>query len=182
MEKLAQLGIPIFYSNPVKLEDIANNIRLLGQYADNPSQADLSATAFQNQLELLRKKYHNEKSVSYFYQLSDQPLMTVAKGGWPNQVFALCGGKNIFADSAVPYPQVNTEQVVVRQPQVIFGTSHSNTDLNRWQQWQGKIPAVDHHAIYRLNSDWLNRPTPRTLLAVQQVCDYLDQVRNSSHK
>ncbi|ENX3946722.1 vitamin B12 ABC transporter substrate-binding protein BtuF [Photobacterium damselae] len=182
MEKLAQLGIPIFYSNPVKLEDIANNIRLLGQYADNPSQADLSATAFQNQLELLRKKYHNEKSVSYFYQLSDQPLMTVAKGGWPNQVFALCGGKNIFADSAVPYPQVNTEQVVVRQPQVIFGTSHSNTDLSRWQQWQGKIPAVDHHAIYRLNSDWLNRPTPRTLLAVQQVCDYLDQVRNSSHQ
>lgn len=61
MEKLAQLGIPIFYSNPVKLEDIANNIRLLGQYADNPSQADLSATAFQNQLELLRKNIITKK-------------------------------------------------------------------------------------------------------------------------
>ncbi len=31
--------------------------------------------------------------------------------------------------------------------------------------------------IFTLQADWLNRPTPRTIKAVKQVCELLDRVR-----
>ncbi len=180
MEKLAQLGFTIYYSNPLELEDIPQSIEALGQYSANPQQAKQVADEFRQTLNTLKTEYKNQRPVRYFYQLSNTPIITVADKSWPSQVFTLCGGLNIFADSPAAYPQVSEEQVVVRQPEVIFGTPHAGTETNVWQKWQGKLPAIDNQHVFTLQADWLNRPTPRTIKAVEQVCDRLNQVRKDS--
>lgn len=180
MEKLAQLGFTIYYSNPLELEDIPQSIEALGQYSANPQQAKQVADEFRQTLNTLKTEYKNQRPVRYFYQLSNTPIITVADKSWPSQVFTLCGGLNIFADSPAAYPQVSEEQVVVRQPEVIFGTPHAGTETNVWQKWQGKLPAIDNQHVFALQADWLNRPTPRTIKAVEQVCDRLNQVRKDS--
>lgn len=180
MAKLEQLGFTIYYSNPLELEDIPQSIEALGQYSAQPEQARLIAQEFRLTLNTLKAKYYDQRPVRYFYQLSASPIITVANKSWPSQVFTLCGGQNIFADSPAAYPQVSEEQVVVRQPEVIFGTPHAGTETSVWQKWQGKLPAIDNHHIFTLQADWLNRPTPRTIKAVEQVCDRLNQVRKDS--
>ncbi|WP_367998730.1 vitamin B12 ABC transporter substrate-binding protein BtuF [Photobacterium sanguinicancri] len=177
MTKLEQLGFNIVYSTSKELPAIADTIERLGQYADSPQQAQQAAKNYREQLTALTEKYQRQEKVRYFYQLSASPIITVADGHWPSQVFQVCGGENIFSTSKAPYPQVSQEQVVIRQPEIIFGTSHANTNVDIWQDWQGKIPAVDNRQIFTVNSDWLNRPTPRTLKAIKQVCDHLDTVR-----
>ena len=104
--------------------------------------------------------------------------MTIADNSWPSQIFGFCGGENIFAHSRVAYPQVNQEQVLVRQPQVIFSSQPINATQQPWAQWQDQLVAVQQHHLYQLNANWLNRPTPRTLLAIKQVCLLLNQVRD----
>ncbi|MGF1757773.1 vitamin B12 ABC transporter substrate-binding protein BtuF [Photobacterium sagamiensis] len=179
MAKLEQLGIEVYYSNPTQLADIADTIEALGQYSAQPEYAAKTANQFRQQLTDLQLQHQNLRPVRFFYQLSASPIITAANGSWPTQIFTVCGGQNIFGDSIATYPQVSEEQVVTRQPEVIFGTPHSGTDTRVWNKWQGKLPAVDNQHIFTLQADWLNRPTPRSIKAVQQVCELLDSVRKN---
>lgn len=180
LNKLRQMGLKIYDSKTRTLDDIATNIETLSQYADAPSVGMKNARDFRHHLAQLKAKYHNAKRVSYFYQLSEKPIITMAKDSWPSEVFSFCGGVNVFKDSASPYPQVGLEQVILAKPDVIFNSRHAVKDSSMWQSWT-QIPAVKHQYIWTLNSDWINRPTPRTLGAIKEVCDHFDQVRKMTN-
>ncbi|MBY6198655.1 vitamin B12 ABC transporter substrate-binding protein BtuF [Vibrio hangzhouensis] len=177
LEKLEKLGFNLFYSETASLKDIAINLKRLSQYAEDPSVGQEAALTFTTRLRQLKQQYDTNEPVRYFYQLSEKPIITLAQGNWPSEVFEFCGGENIFADSKAPYPQVSQEQIIVRQPQAIFTSEHAIANGNLWQQWSAQLPAVEQQHIWSLTSDWLNRPTPRTLLAIEQVCNYFEQVR-----
>lgn len=179
LAKLEQFGFNIYYSKTKSLDSIATNIEQLSQYASDPSIGENNAKQYKEQLNALRLKYKDVEPVSYFYQLSEKPIITVAQGHWPSEVFEFCGGRNIFEDSASPYPQVGIEQVVLNKPQVIFTSQHAIENGTMWQSWEEEIPAAAKNQIWSLNSDWINRPTTRTLQAIQQVCDYFDRVREN---
>ncbi|WP_434566631.1 vitamin B12 ABC transporter substrate-binding protein BtuF [Vibrio chagasii] len=179
LAKLEQFGFNIYYSKTKSLDSIATNIEQLSQYASDPTIGENNAKQYKEQLNALRLKYKDAEPVSYFYQLSEKPIITVAQGHWPSEVFEFCGGRNIFEDSASPYPQVGIEQVVLNKPQVIFTSQHAIENGTMWQSWEEEIPAVAKNQIWSLNSDWINRPTTRTLQAIQQVCDYFDRVREN---
>ncbi|CAK1700704.1 vitamin B12 transport system substrate-binding protein [Vibrio crassostreae] len=179
LAKLEQFGFNIYYSKTKSLDSIATNIEQLSQYASDPSIGENNAQQYREQLNALRLKYKDAEPVNYFYQLSEKPIITVAQGHWPSEVFEFCGGHNIFEDSASPYPQVGIEQVVLRKPQVIFTSQHAIENGTMWQTWQNEIPAVAQNQIWSLNSDWINRPTTRTLQAIQQVCDFFDRARQN---
>ncbi|AIV04528.1 vitamin B12 ABC transporter substrate-binding protein BtuF [Vibrio harveyi] len=177
LDKLKQFGIPIYYSTTGTLEDIAKNIEQLSQYSEKPEVGRKAAEDFRAQLEALKEKYNTEDKVSYFYQLSEKPLITVAGKNWPSEVFTFCGGKNIFAKGSAPYPQVSIEQVITRQPEVLFTSRHAMSNDGMWAEWKSDIPALKNGHVWSLNSDWINRPTPRTLNAITEVCEHFESVR-----
>ncbi|HDM8134137.1 vitamin B12 ABC transporter substrate-binding protein BtuF [Vibrio harveyi] len=177
LDKLKQFGIPIYYSTTGTLEDIAKNIEQLSQYSEKPEVGRKAAEDFRAQLEALKEKYNTEDKVSYFYQLSEKPIITVAGKNWPSEVFTFCGGKNIFAKGSAPYPQVSIEQVITRQPEVLFTSRHAMSNDGMWAEWKSDIPALKNGHVWSLNSDWINRPTPRTLNAITEVCEHFESVR-----
>ncbi|WP_442958702.1 vitamin B12 ABC transporter substrate-binding protein BtuF [Photobacterium sp. Hal280] len=186
MAKLEQLGIRIFYSHPTTLDAIADSLETLGSFAEDPATANQAASAFRHTMAQLNQQYGHQKPVRYFYQLGISPLMSMSGESWPSQVFALCGGENIFADSPVAYPQVSKEQVIVRRPEAIF-TPHGSAGpdanaFNLWLPWHEQLPAVREQHLYQTQADWLNRPTPRALLAAQEICKQLDEVRKNHHQ
>ncbi|MGP8307028.1 vitamin B12 ABC transporter substrate-binding protein BtuF [Vibrio sp. YIC-376] len=177
LEKLKQFDVPIYYSTTGSLEDIASNIEQLSQYSEDPQVGQKAADDFRTQLEALKKKYNTENKVRYFYQLSEKPIITVAGKNWPSEVFTFCGGENIFTDSGSPYPQVSIEQVITRQPDVIFTSRHAMSNDGMWSEWKNELPALKNGHIWSLNADWINRPTPRTLNAITEVCEHFESVR-----
>jgi vitamin B12 transport system substrate-binding protein len=179
VEKLEQFGFNLHYSTTKSLTDIADNIEALSEYADDPSIGQQAAEDFRQQLTNAKQRYTTDVAVSYFYQLSEKPIITVAQNNWPSVVFEFCGGQNVFEKSPVPYPQVSIEQVIVRQPQAIFTSEHAIANGNMWDKWRQQLPAVGQGHLWSLTSDWLNRPTPRTLRAIEEVCEHLQHVRNS---
>lgn len=177
LDKLKQLGLTIYTTKTQKLDDIANNIEALSQFADDPGIGQQAARDFRQSLITLKQSYGSQSKVRYFYQLSEKPIITLAKGSWPSEVFEFCGGENIFANSASPYPQVGIEQVLLAKPDVIFTSEHAIRNGTMWQKWQQQLPAVQNGFVWALTSDWLNRPTPRTLQAIEEVCEYFSVVR-----
>lgn len=177
LEKLAQFDVPIYYSTSSSLMDIANNIEQLSQYSENPQIGQKAADDFRTQLNVLKDKYNTEDKVRYFYQLSEKPIITVAGKNWPSEVFSFCGGENIFSSAGSPYPQVSIEQIITRQPDVIFTSRHAMSSDGMWSEWKNEVPALKDGHIWSLNADWINRPTPRTLNAITEVCDYFESVR-----
>ncbi|WP_342608107.1 vitamin B12 ABC transporter substrate-binding protein BtuF [Vibrio tritonius] len=177
LEKLKQMGFKLYASHVQTLADIATNIDQLSQFADDPNIGHQAAQTFRDQLSALHTQYGHGKPVPYFYQLSQKPIITVAQDSWPSEVFSFCGGKNVFVKSPSPYPQVGMEQVILAKPQVIFTSEHAMSDGSMWNDWHNELPAVAKHQVWKLHSDWLNRPTPRTVRAIKEVCNYFAKAR-----
>lgn len=179
LDKLRQFGFTIYDSETKTLEDIAKNIEQMSQFSDDPNIGLQAAKQYRKGLAKLKQQYEVSQPVRYFYQLSEKPIITVAQGNWPSEIFRFCGGENIFANSSAPYPQVSIEQVVIKQPDVIFTSEHAIQDQSQWANWKAEIPAVKNQHMWSLNSDWINRPTPRTLNAIKEVCARFEYTRQN---
>ncbi len=177
LTQLHSLGFNIYYSDITRLTEIARQIEELSQFSDNPKIGEQNARAFRHKLNELQETYRHKKTVSYFYQLDHNPMFTVAQNQWPSEIFSLCGGRNIFATAPASYPQVGLEQIIAYTPEVIFTSSSMNRDNQIWHKWHQHIPAVKNQFIHTLNADWLDRPGPRSLKALEQVCHFLDIAR-----
>lgn len=175
--KIRQLGLKLYVSEPHTLQDVAKDLRQLGKLTGHEVQAEQAAAAYTKQLQTIQQQNASKTPVKVFYQLWSNPLMTVAKGSWMQQLLPVCRADNVFVDAANAYPQVSLEAVLLRQPQVIIRTAETgNAQALNWQQWP-EIPAVKKQQIYTIDADLLQRPTPRLLQGLAQLCQILDQAR-----
>lgn len=165
-EQLQRLGIQVEWIDPADIDDMIAALRGLEKWSPHPALAQQNADKLQQQENALRQRYSQPRKIRLFLQFGQQPLFTAAKATLQNEIISLCGGENIFADSAVPWPQVSREQVLARQPQaiVIGGDAAQASSVAHFWQPQLKVPVI------AINEDWLSRPGPRLLLAAQQLC------------
>jgi iron complex transport system substrate-binding protein len=114
-----------------------------------------------------------------FYQVSDAPLFTLGGKHLVSRALALCGGRNVFADLALPAPQVSVEAVLAANPQVIVaGTADAQRPpwLDRWLEWPA-LDAVRRHSLFVVDANLLHRPGPRFVDGVAELCAALAQAR-----
>ena len=179
INKIRQLGIPVYISEPRQLSDVSHTLRSIGLLAHTEKVAESSAQQFDRRLNDLRQHYVRSKPLSVFYQVWEQPLITINGEQLINEVIKLCGGVNVFADVPVLAPVVSAEEVMVKNPRVIIGGAREDEKqhwIYQWQQWSS-IDAVKNDHYYFINPDLLNRQTARILNGANQVCEILDKVR-----
>lgn len=179
IERLLELGIPVFYNELRRLDDIARAIEQFGQLAGTESVAVSAASAFRVREADLRGRYSGRGPVRVFYQIWDKPLMAINGDHLISDVIRLCGGKNVFAALTQSVPVISTEAVVIADPEAIFGaTTEANPkgNLNSWQNWP-RINAVAHDNLFGITADLISRYTPRILEGAQQMCEDLDAAR-----
>ena len=175
---IEQLGIPVFYSEPTDFASLGQEIRALGTRLGLQHSADAQADAYLARLAALKARYGHGEPVRVFYQLWNPPLTSVSGLAWPAQAIALCGGDNLVANAASPYPQVGLEQIIKADPQLILAGSRDEEALAHWQQWPS-LTAVKESRLVLINPDELHRFTPRALNAVEQVCLAIAAARTS---
>lgn len=176
--QLARLGIPVFVSEPKRLEDIPATLRRLGQLAQTAA-AEKAASSFENRLSALRSRYSGLRSIGVFYEIWNQPLMTVGGNHVISAAIALCGGRNLFAQLTQPAEAVELEAVLRANPEVIVasGMGEQRPDwLDHWRRWP-QMAAVKHGNLFFIPPDLLQRHTPRLLDGAEQLCVALDTVR-----
>ncbi|KFZ39042.1 ABC transporter substrate-binding protein [Shewanella mangrovi] len=177
LARIKSLGFKLYMSHPDTLVQVADEMEALGKLTDHLPQAQQQAAQYRQRLNQLIEQNAHKPKVKLFYQLWSNPMMTVAKGSWVQQIIDVCQGENVFYDASSPYPQVSLEKVLLTQPQVIISSKETgNPQTIDWQRWP-EIPAVNQQHIFSIDADILQRQTPRALLGMQQMCDALDKVR-----
>jgi iron complex transport system substrate-binding protein len=181
ISRIRELNIPVFVVETSSLEDIPNLYRRLGQLSGRDSQANIQAENFSKRLNQLRKTFSSRKDIRLFYQIWNEPLMTLNGDHMVTDMIELCGGVNVFANAAALVPYVNIESVVAANPDIIISGGNNKTDLldsGFWRKWTG-ISAVKHQHLYAIPSDLLQRHSGRILEGTGLLCEYIDLVRSS---
>jgi len=180
ISRIRELGIPVFVVETGNLQDIPHLYRRLGQLSGYAKQSDIQATIFSQRLEHLRQTYKNSEKVRLFYQIWNEPLMTLNGDHMVTDMIELCGGINIFSDADALVPYVNIESVLAENPQIIISGGNKKSDLldsEFWQKWKG-ISAVKNQHLYAIPSDLLQRHSDRILEGTRLICEYIDLVRS----
>lgn len=183
IDRLRDLHIPLFFSEPRRLDDIATSLTRLGVLFGTSPAAQPAADAFRRDIAQLRARYAKRAPVSVFFEVWNQPLMTLNGEHMVSDVIALCGGRNVFAALKPLVPTVSTEAVLAANPDAIVTTSQGATasdgtlpTLESWRAWP-TLSAVRHGNLFAIDGDLLTRPAPRIAQGAAQLCEDLDQAR-----
>ncbi|WP_038496908.1 cobalamin-binding protein [Collimonas arenae] len=176
LARLRALGIPVFESEPHKLEAIASSLLRLGRLAGTEDSGAAAAKAFNARLAQLTATYQQRPPVRVFYQIWQKPLMTLNGSHMVSSVIRLCGGENVFGQLPQLAPTVSTEAVLTANPEVIFAADGGDTPDTGWQRFP-KLAAVADNNIFKLTSNWMSRPGPRILDGAAELCQKLDLAR-----
>ena len=168
IDRLAELGLPVFRSEPRELDDIATTLERLGALAGTEQPAKQAAGAFRSRKRELETRYAGRPRVRVFYQVWDRPLLTVNGDHVISKVIALCGGENVFAALPLIAPEIDAEAVLRASPEVVL-TSRAG-EPRKW---------LPKSRFYVVPADLIQRHTPRLLEGAEHVCRALEDARGA---
>ena len=179
LERLAALGIPVFFSEPQRLGDVPDTLIRLGRLAGSEREAQAAAARYRDELARLRASYRDRRPVRVFFEIAMQPLMTLNHAHLASDVLALCGGSNVFAASDLIAPEVSVEAVLLQYPDAILFSDQLGTVENMRDWWgeRAQLRAVRTGQVYSVPGELVLRQTPRVLQGAQRVCETLDAAR-----
>lgn len=179
LDKLKALRIPIYLNESRRLEDVAHTIEAFGHLAGTAHTAQPAADLFRARVRALADRYGRRPVVRTFYQIWDQPLMTVNRHHLISEVIRLCGGENVFGELAQLAPTIGVEGVLAADPEVIVASGMGEARpewLDQWRRWPG-IQASHADNLYFIPPDLIQRHTPRILDGATLLCRYLEEAR-----
>ena len=184
-QRLIDLGLAVFVSEPNSFELIISNIERFSQMAGRYASAAAEIEKMHQTYSSLRDEYSEKSPVRVFYQVWNPPLMTLSREHSVSGALELCGGINVFADEPGLAPRINVEGVIAKNPQLILLAGHSQAQSptwgKEWQQWPA-IDAVAHDQVKQINPDIINRPTRRFLEGTREICELIDDARQATAK
>jgi iron complex transport system substrate-binding protein len=101
----------------------------------------------------------------------------VGKGSFADDLIHLAGGENIAGGEKKMYPRLGMEEILKRSPEVIIVSSMNpkgnyGKALQEWTRWK-TIPAVQQGRIYLVDSDLIDRPSPRIIEGLEEIARIL---------
>jgi iron complex transport system substrate-binding protein len=182
IEMMRKLSVPMFHSEPRKLEDIPASLRKLGQLMGTEAAARPAASQLEQQLAGLRGLYAKRPVVRSFYQVWDKPLYTLNGEHIVSDALRLCGGENIFARLPVTAPVVGVEGVLHENPEAIFATAEKDYGgVSMWKAYPA-LTAVRNGNLFTIDGNLLNRAGPRMIAGAAMLCEKLELARQHRRK
>jgi len=179
LERLQDLGIALYVTEPRELETIATNLERLGRLAGTTPAAEAAADRFRARHRALVERFADRPELTVFYEIWNDPLMTINGAHLISAIIRGCGGRNVFADLPSIAPRISVEAVLARDPEVIIASGMDDARpewLEAWKRWP-ELEAVRRDHLYFIPPGILQRHTPRVLDGMAQLCRQLEDAR-----
>jgi iron complex transport system substrate-binding protein len=181
LQRLEQLGLTLFYSEPRDIEHIATSLERFGKLAGSESIARKTAQDFRQGVRKLGDRYAGRNRVRVFYQIWQRPLMTVNGRHMISAWLRLCRAENVFAQLPDLAPVVDAEAVLKANPEVLLAGRYAGKGEDWkafWLRWP-QLRAVAGKHLYTVPAETMERYTPRALSAATELCEHIDRARGS---
>ncbi|MBK1887226.1 cobalamin-binding protein [Marinobacter sp. DY40_1A1] len=179
IELLEALGIPQFAIEPRTFEGVSSVLERLSTLAGTEQAGFAEAERFRKGIADIADEYRNAEPIPVFYQVWEQPLMTINNDHLIGKVLQLCGGVNVFGDMPRLVPRISAEVVLKADPHAILtGSAEGESDeqLDRWRDYP-ELSAVARDNLIFVPASPISRPTPRLLEAGKLICQKLEVAR-----
>ena len=173
IERIRNFGIPVFVVNPEGIETILSSILAIGKAIGAEEKAKSVTSTMARRLAAIDETIrHAPSRPKLFFQIGISPIVSVGRGTFLDEMIHRAGAENAV-QSQTPYPRFSTEQVLALAPEMIIITSMARDDIfsevkKTWESWPS-LPAVQKKAIHLVNSDILDRPTPRVVDGLEML-------------
>ncbi|WP_456277825.1 cobalamin-binding protein [Bacillus sp. AK128] len=180
VEELERRKIPHIVLNPQSLEDIANDLLLVGKMTDTFEIATNIVNRYKqfiNEYRELSTKIKIKPSV--YWEWWPKPVFSPGGINWLTEISLLAGSTNIFAHRNVASYQSEWEEIVALNPDHIcmawvgVDQQKMKPELVKKRFQAELIHAVEHNHIYVLEEPLYCRPSPRLLLGLKKLAPLL---------
>jgi iron complex transport system substrate-binding protein len=177
---LEGLGLRVFYlANPMDFDGLFDNLVLVGEMTGHTTEAESLVAELETRVEAVELKVDPDNRPSVYYEVDATDLnapWTTGAGTFQDVLITTAGGVNVFADLE-GWVQLSLEEIVRRDPDVmLFGSGpYVPTTVDSVSQrpgWAG-IEAVSTGRVYGVDTNWVDRPGPRLVDALEAVAAVL---------
>ena len=174
------LGIPIFQvPNPLDFEGLFTNLAEIGKLTGHESEAEALADALRARVEAVIEITTGAEPAKVYYEVDGtDPTApwTTGSGTFQDVLITLAGGENIAADIE-GWGQISLEELIVRNPDLMIfeqgvwvpTTVDNVAERTGW----GDISAVVNGTIVEIDTNWIGRPGPRLVDALEAIAKAL---------
>ncbi len=166
-KQLEAQNIAIFVTNPNGLDDIYKSIYQIGKIFGKDAKAGEVVDILKRRVADVEARTATADDVKIFVQISKEPLFTVGKESFINDVINRAGAVSVTANVPTAYPKLSKETALALNPDaVILSDSPDNREPN---EVFANSPAVKNNKIFRVNAELISRPSPRIVDALEQI-------------
>lgn len=165
--KLRDLGYTVILLNPTTVQEILNDMTLIGKITERNSAATAAVNNIQTRINAITSKVAD---------ISDKPTVcymmgttySAGSGSFISDLITWAGGVNVFSDLEAAYPQVSREAIMARNPNIIITSGSTSTFLTN-ANWS-TIDAVINQRVYSVNNyNAYARSGPRFIDALEDI-------------
>ncbi len=178
IRRLEGLNIPVYAVDPRNLDAVMVMISDIGDLLDAVPEAEMIVKNMKERIETVRSMVSRiHKRPKVFFQIGVAPIVSVGTETFLHELINLAGGYNLTQGS-VAYPRMTVEQVLAMAPDVVIITSMTRGQSfegvkAQWKRWES-IPAVKNNRIYLVDSDIVDRPSPRLVDGLEMLAHYIN--------
>lgn len=178
---LRAAGIPVFSLDIQSVEGLIESTGRVGQLVGARAAAGRLQQEWRARVARVRARVDSSQvRPRVMWGFFGEPVYTAGAGTLIDDLINLAGGVNVGRQATGAWPQVNLETLISWAPEVLLAGEMADTQarekelarLRSTPGWQ-QLPAVAQGRIYHLDPDWLTRPGPRALLALEQLAELL---------
>jgi len=173
VSNLQRFNINVYVLNPHSMEDILGEILHIGNITGQDGTARDKVKNLTNRIDAVKKKVASSRRVRVLYLVSHEPMISVGPGSFIHDIIEIAGGKNIFSQSLIRYPQVNMEEILSKDPEVIIASPDVAESIRLWEKRWGDISAVRNKRVYSIETDIISRPGPRIVDGMEEIFKFI---------
>jgi len=177
VERLDRLGFPTYVIFPKNIEDVIRSVGHLSQLVGREKEGVDIIQEMKRRRERVVELTQGLPRPRVFLQIGEAPVVTVGKNSFADDLIRLAGGKNVAGNEKERYPRFGMEEILKRSPEVILISSMNpggnyQRVVQEWSRWK-TIPAVKNGRIHLIDSDLIDRPSPRIIEGLEEMARIL---------
>jgi iron complex transport system substrate-binding protein len=175
VDRLSELGLPVFVEDCKNLDDVVDLVRRLGFFLATGAVAARVVGDIQQRRIAVAKDLIKLPRPTLLFAVGLRPLVVAGGQSFIGALIREAGGTNIAEDAPLAYPKFSMEEVIRRDPEfiVVLDKECQGEDCFReWQRHSG-VKAVRSGNVYTFDADLIARPTPRIVEALEELARIL---------
>lgn len=157
---LRDAGIAVISLRIDRIADFERAAGALGDALGLRQAAAVVVDSVRATLDRVRDATNARERPTVFLHAWEAPLVAIGGGSYLSELVEIAGGRNIFADSPEPSPQVSFEEVLRRDPDYVLGGPVALRTMRDTPRWQA-LKAVREGRLLVLDTALAGRPGVR---------------------